>query len=316
MNLVRVRKTAHARHDAEDIVVHRVHAEVVRVRLGRERARAAARLAVEHEGRRVDAGEVAGARRLVLFGLQGKRVYVDRVRNRERVVGDRARDRCRRNGLSDIHNVRSRTSRPAAVPNNQGTRHNTRSSQGHSEHEHTCSGTRSEDCICNRAGRRTRSCSRVCRDGVARGPEGAARVVLVGLDLPEVVTVAFIEAVLSIDLDTAAVDNVVVREGGRVSIGNGGRARAIRLAHILEHPDQLLDRVVQRQVNAGIRSRQRLLEGVLQLVDEVLVRLLGKATTLIRVQVDVVNVQGRLLGFRQTSSGSRDAARDTGSARH
>ena len=152
------------------------------------------------------------------------------------------------------------------------------------------------------------------RDQVARRVESTARVVLERLDLPEIVPIAFVEAILAVELDAAAVHNVVVGKGlrirGRCTCVEVNRAtcrqRAVEAARILEDPDQLLDRVVQREVQAGLRGRHGLRQGVLELLNQVLVRVLREPATLIRVQVDVVNVDGRILRRGQSGSGSRD----------
>ena len=70
--LVGVGKATHARHDAEHVVVARVDANLG----GVDRFHGGVR---EHEleGRVVNAGHVAGARRLVLFRAEGERVHVD-----------------------------------------------------------------------------------------------------------------------------------------------------------------------------------------------------------------------------------------------
>lgn len=116
----------------------------------------------------------------------------------------------------------------------------------------------------------------------------ATRVVLERLDLPEVVALALIKAVLSVELEARLVDDVIVRERRC-----RGTPRAIQAVGILENPDQLLDRVVERQVDTRRRVRDRLVLVVLELLDEVLVALLGKATALLRVEVDLVNVERR-----------------------
>ena len=59
--LVGIREATHARHHTEHIVVDRIQAEHERRGLGREARCAACLDGVEHEGRRVDAREVAGA---------------------------------------------------------------------------------------------------------------------------------------------------------------------------------------------------------------------------------------------------------------
>ena len=91
--LVGIRKTAHAGHHAEDVVVHGIHAEVERrcLRGLRNTGRADA---IEHEGCCVDAGEVTSARRLVLLRLESERVHVDGVLVRS-VVHVRQRERHR-----------------------------------------------------------------------------------------------------------------------------------------------------------------------------------------------------------------------------
>jgi len=70
--LVAVRKTTHAAHDAEHVVVERIHANL---------RRAAARNRVEGnrelERRLVDTREVARAAGLVLLRAQRERVHVD-----------------------------------------------------------------------------------------------------------------------------------------------------------------------------------------------------------------------------------------------
>jgi len=70
--LVGVGKATHARHDAEHVVVARVDANLGGVGGFHGGVR-------EHEleGRVINAGHVAGARRLVLFRAEGERVHVD-----------------------------------------------------------------------------------------------------------------------------------------------------------------------------------------------------------------------------------------------
>ena len=140
--------------------------------------------------------------------------------------------------------------------------------------------------------------------------EGTATVVLVRLDLPEVITVPLIEAVLAVELKAAAVGNVVIRERLRVAGSQGRQLRAVELAGILVHPHQLLDRVVQRQVEADRLRGHRLLKTILKLVDEVLVRLLGEAATLVRVEVDVIHIHRRILEAGQGRSRPNDSTRE------
>lgn len=113
-------------------------------------------------------------------------------------------------------------------------------------------------------------------------------MVLLGLNLPEVVTLALIKAVLTVELKTSLVDDVVVCERRC-----RGTSRAIQAIGILDHPDQLLDGVVERQINTRRRVRDRLILVVLELLNEVLVALLGKTTALLRIELDLVNLERR-----------------------
>ncbi len=63
----------------------------------------------------------------------------------------------------------------------------------------------------------------------------------------------------------------------------------------LDHPHQLLDGVVKVEARLVRRATKGLLTRKLQLVNEVLVRDLGEAATLVRVEVDVIDVQRRVL---------------------
>ena len=135
-------------------------------------------------------------------------------------------------------------------------------------------------------------------------------MVLVGLDLPEVVAIPLVEAVLAVELEAAAVGNVVVRERLRVGGPQSRELRAVKLAGILVDPHQLLDRVVQRQVEANRLRSHRLLETILKLINQVLVRLLGEAATLIRVEVDVIHVHRRILEAGQGRGRRDDATRE------
>lgn len=87
VTLVAVRQATHTRHDAEDVVVDGIDAEVERTALGRV---GACLEAVKHERGRVDAREVTGSGRLVFLGLERKGIDVDRVRY---LVGRRSRAR-------------------------------------------------------------------------------------------------------------------------------------------------------------------------------------------------------------------------------
>ena len=143
---------------------------------------------------------------------------------------------------------------------------------------------------------------------------------LVRLNLPEVVAIALIEAVLAVELEAAAVGDIRILEGLRVvgaetTAGNRRHQRAIEHTSILVDPHQLLDRVVERQVQANRLRGDGLLQAILELVNQVLVRLLGEAAALIRVEVDVIHVNRRILEARQSGSGSGNTARPRSTAR-
>jgi len=71
--------------------------------------------------------------------------------------------------------------------------------------------------------------------------------------------------------------------------GRGGVAVDERVT--LDNPHQLLDGVVEVHLDLVRGGRDRLVARELELVNQVLVRLLGEAAALLRVQVDVVNVE-------------------------
>ena len=81
IRLVAVRKTTHAAHDAEHVVVDGVHADL------RAKNRADRVVGERQDERRiVNAREVARAAGLVLLGLERERVDVDTNRGDVRVV--------------------------------------------------------------------------------------------------------------------------------------------------------------------------------------------------------------------------------------
>jgi len=87
----------------------------------------------------------------------------------------------------------------------------------------------------------------------------------------------------------------VVERLAAVDLSDVGRGRlgAVDEGIALDDPHELLHRVVEVQLDLVRARRDRLGARELQLLDEVLVRLLGEAATLLRVQVDVVDVQRR-----------------------
>ncbi len=270
-SLVRVRQPAHARHDTEDVVVDGVQAEEERVRLvgvGTKVARrlrlARARHAVKDKRGVVNAREVARSGRLVVLGLDRKRIDVDRVVETTALTHDIAHSGILQSTLaSRLCGSRRRELRLRVI------------------------------LVRSVIGVRR-------RNTLSAHVQPATRVVLLGLDLPEVVTLTLIKAVLSVELQASLVDDVVLRKGRR-----RGTPRAIQAVGILDDPDQLLDRVVQRQVNTRRRVRDGLVLVVLELLDEVLVALLGKTTALLRVELDLVNLERR----RQVRGGEVNTCR-------
>ena len=72
-----------------------------------------------------------------------------------------------------------------------------------------------------------------------------------------------------------------------------GRLRAVDERVALADPDELLHRVVEVELDLVARARDGLGARELQLLDEVLVRLLGEAAALLRVEVHIVDVERR-----------------------
>jgi hypothetical protein len=63
----------------------------------------------------------------------------------------------------------------------------------------------------------------------------------------------------------------------------------IQIRRILDYPDELLHRVIQRQNDPVERGIHCLIARELELLDEVFVRNLREAATLLRIQEDIVN---------------------------
>jgi len=159
----------------------------------------------------------------------------------------------------------------------------------------------------------------------------AARVVVVGLDLVEVLTLLGLEAILAVkdELEVGEWTGVLLSEGSRGAVlaardkrntrresgwdiavagelnegvglkdNLGGtwvlgevpeRGGNVRGRRVVEAPHELLDWVVVREALVGGGTRGHgVRTSVLNLLDEVLVTLLGKSPTLLSVKVDVV----------------------------
>ena len=144
---------------------------------------------------------------------------------------------------------------------------------------------------------------------------GDVGVVLVGLNPVEVVTVTNLEAVMAVELqqsrDRGVLASHAFNTGDGVTRLQNGAVPPVRVVeglltlprvdnrviarHVgvtLDNPHQLLARVVEVQLQLVGAGGDGLTASELQDIDQVLVRDLGELTTLIRIQVDVVNVQG------------------------
>jgi len=143
---------------------------------------------------------------------------------------------------------------------------------------------------------------------------GDVGVVLVRLDLVEVASLAHREPVVTVELDERGDARVLARHAlhardgvARLQHGpvppvgeveglltlprQGDRRIAADERVALDNPDKLLARVVEVQLQLVGRGRDGLAARELQHIDQVLVGDLGELAALIRVEVDVVNVQ-------------------------
>ena len=293
LSLVGVRQATHAAHHAQHVVVDGVDAH-----LGR--AARADRVHGHRELERglVDTREVARAGRLVLLRLQGKRVHVAALGRRARVV------------LVRLHagEVASLALREAvlAVELELGNLHRVLALAAH---------TGLEDDL---------------REQVIGRVLEHQGLVVAGVSKVGVQPRGTLERRTSLDAQTREVRaRRAIVERGRHAVSSGHRTatqraaaqdvhhdalraevirvverlaavdlldehlvrRAVHERVALDNPHKLLHRVVEVQLDLVRARRDRLGTRELQLLDEVLVRLLGKAATLLRVQVDVVDVQ-------------------------
>ena len=292
--LIRVREATHAGHDAEHVVIDGIDAqllgEVGRGNVGMDR---------EQERGVVNARHVARARGLVVLGLDGKRIHVDAGRVRDVGVV-----------LVGLHEVKVRAlalrEPVVAVEQQLGGPHAVLRA-GPAKHV--------------RVGETRQAAVGQIIDVGAPGKTGvidrrtlAPKVVDAVLAPPLVGGAALAAAKVASVAETG--DGAVGRgklalrplvETSVVVIHHGAVERALGrvidpLIHAviddvraLDHPHQLLDGVVKVEARLVRRARKGLLTRELQLVNEVLVRDLGEAATLVRVEVDVIDVQRRVL---------------------
>ncbi len=147
----------------------------------------------------------------------------------------------------------------------------------------------------------------VLNSGVSSVPPRSSRNRNIG-------STGFVEETGSIDVRTSGVGDRVVRTKGHDSVGEGingvgvveglsteeavkNGARLERRAVVdvlvgLDNPDKLLNGVVKVKLDLVGRGTDRLITSELELLDQVLVGVLGHAPALISVQEDIVNVEG------------------------
>jgi len=116
------------------------------------------------------------------------------------------------------------------------------------------------------------------------------RVVLVRLDEVEVRSLALREPVLAVQLNLRDSRRVAQRRIRITPRRVRGRV-AVHVAGVLDNPHELLHGVVERELDLVRRRRHGLRARELELLDQVLVRDLGEAAALLRVEVDVVHIQ-------------------------
>ncbi len=290
--LVGVRKAAHAGHDAEHVVVHRIHADLRRAarpdRVDGDR---------QLQGRLVDTGEVARAGRLVLLRLEREGIHVDADRRGAGVV------------LVRLHAVEVATlalrepilAVELQLGNLDGVLAGALDTGVEDNLREQVVGRRREDLVAlvvtrvepgraaqRRAERNTKTRQVGTRRAVARR----------GGNLPTLgVTGGVTERATREDVHDDALRGEVVGVVERLAAIDlrdevlVGRAVDERVT--LDNPHELLNRVVKVQLDLVGGGRDGLRTRELELLDEVLVGLLGEPAALLRVQVDVVDVQGR-----------------------
>jgi len=286
--LVGVGKTTHTRHHAEHVVVDGVHAN-----LGSATTTHGVDGHGELESGLVDTGEVAGTAGLVLLRLECEGVHVDTAGRGAGVVLVRL----------DAVEVTSLALRETilAVELELGNLHGVLALALHARVEHNLRqqvvggvledlGTRVGDGVQPRGSREGRTrldtktrevrAIRTLRRGGDDSTSGTATERPTGKNIHhntlrgEVIGV--VEGLATVDL--------------RNEVLVGG---AVHEAVTLDNPHELLDGVVEIELDLVGGGGDRLGTRELELLDEVLVGLLGKPAALLRVQVHVVNVQGR-----------------------
>jgi len=290
--LVGVGEATHAGHHAEDVVVERIDADL-RSAGTSDRVEGHSEL----EGRLVDTGEVAGARRLVLLGAESEGVDVDTSRGSAAVVLEgldavEVRALALSEAVLAVELELGDFNRVLAIAANTGVEDNlgeevvdtrlelTNAANVHgigAKHRRRLGNVLAE----NRSGRVADTGSGV-EGGVGRstgaglGEEGGD--------------------------DTVSGEVIgVVERLGTTNRGKPLGSRAVNEGIALDDPEELLHGVVKVELDLVGGGGDGLSASVLHLLNEVLVALLGKAAALLSVEVDVVDVErgsGEGLGGR------------------
>jgi hypothetical protein len=291
LRLVAVGQATHTGHHAQHVVVHGVHAHL-------SRAARANRVDGDRELQRrlVDTAEVAGATGLVLLRLEREGVHVDARGRRASVVLVRLHAvevptlALREPILSvelqlgNLHGVLARAL-DARVQDDLGQQ----VVGGRSEHLLTLVAARVQP---RRTAQRRTECNTNTRQVRTRGAITRSGRHNTATRLARIAKRAAREHVHH-DALRGEVIRVVERLAA-IHLCDEIRARgAVNKAVALDNPHELLHRVVEVQLDLVGGRGDALRTRELQLLNQVLVGLLGKPAALLSVQVDVVNVQGR-----------------------
>jgi hypothetical protein len=286
--LVGVGKTTHTRHHAEHVVVNSVDAD-----LGSATRAHSVDGHSELEGRLVDTGEVAGTAGLVLLRLECEGVDVDTAGRSAGVV------------LEGLHAVEVATltlrETILTVELELGDLHGVLTLALHTRVEHNLGqqvvggiledlGTGVGDGVQPRG-----TCERGTRLDTKTREVRTVGTIRCGGDLEGRSTATERTAGEHVHHDTLRGEVIGVVEGlATVDLRNevlaGG---AVHERVTLNNPHELLDGVVEVELDLVGRRGDRLSTRVLELLDEVLVGLLGEPAALLSVEVHVVNVQRR-----------------------
>jgi len=310
--LIGIRDPRHSRHNAKHIVIYGIHTD-----LGSRRARDRGGGEDQLKDGIVNAREVARAARLVLLGAERERVHVDARVGGTRVVLE---------GLDNVK-VGTLTLREAvlAVELEFGRDARVLTPAVHiegrlGEHERARIGESGRgDFAVRRVKRRVRHA--VGRP-LTTHSAGGSNIDGTG-HLEETGSVDESGRTLELRRSTERMDSVGERvESVRVVEGLGTQRAVKDLARIqrravvdvgigLDDPDELLARVVEVQLDLVGGRADGLVTRELELLEEVLVGVLGHLAALVRVEEDIVDVEGR--GHQGLLVGRRDGDHTRGS---